>query len=147
PAARLSSVDLPAPEGPTMATIARAGRSKLTPRRTSSERPSPVAKRFETSRKERAGAPGRTAEGADGGMASGAFRLVLSTTVRPPPRLQQLAVFYISGSPAFLEWRTSLSSRTSWSNEVDRQLPVGDEIFLDHIAHFVPDREAARAAL
>src|SRR6516164_4950296 len=30
---------------------------------------------------------------------------------------------------------------------VDRQLPLGDEIFLDHIAHFVPDREAARAAL
>jgi hypothetical protein len=29
----------------------------------------------------------------------------------------------------------------------DRQLPLGDEIFLDHIAHFVPDREAARAAL
>jgi len=30
---------------------------------------------------------------------------------------------------------------------VDRQLPVGDEIFLDHIAHFVRDREAARDAL
>jgi len=30
---------------------------------------------------------------------------------------------------------------------VDRQLPLGDEIFLDHIAHFVLDREAARAAL
>ncbi len=29
----------------------------------------------------------------------------------------------------------------------DRQLPIGDEIFLDHIAHFVPDRQAARAAL
>jgi hypothetical protein len=29
----------------------------------------------------------------------------------------------------------------------DRQLPIGDEIFLDHIAHFVPDREAAQAAL
>ncbi|HEY1545113.1 MAG TPA: VOC family protein [Xanthobacteraceae bacterium] len=29
----------------------------------------------------------------------------------------------------------------------DRQLPVGEEIFLDHIAHFVPDRESARAAL
>jgi hypothetical protein len=26
-------------------------------------------------------------------------------------------------------------------------LPLGDEIFLDHIAHFVPDREAACAAL
>jgi hypothetical protein len=31
--------------------------------------------------------------------------------------------------------------------EVERQLPVGDEIFLDHIAHFVPDRDAARDAL
>ena len=30
---------------------------------------------------------------------------------------------------------------------VDRQLPLGDEIFLDHLAHFVPDRDAARAAL
>jgi hypothetical protein len=29
----------------------------------------------------------------------------------------------------------------------DRQLPIGDEIFLDHIAHFVRDREAAQAAL
>ncbi len=32
-------------------------------------------------------------------------------------------------------------------SEADRQLPLGDEIFLDHIAHFVPDRDAARAAL
>jgi hypothetical protein len=31
--------------------------------------------------------------------------------------------------------------------EADRQLPVGEEIFLDHIAHFVPDRDAAIAAL
>jgi hypothetical protein len=30
---------------------------------------------------------------------------------------------------------------------VERQLPIGDEIFLDHIAHFVPDRVAACAAL
>jgi hypothetical protein len=29
----------------------------------------------------------------------------------------------------------------------DRQLPLGDAIFLDHVAHFVPDRAAARAAL
>jgi hypothetical protein len=28
-----------------------------------------------------------------------------------------------------------------------RQLPIGDEIFLDHIAHFVPDVEAATRAL
>ena len=28
-----------------------------------------------------------------------------------------------------------------------RQLPVGDEIFLDHVAHFVPDVEAATRAL
>jgi Glyoxalase-like domain len=31
--------------------------------------------------------------------------------------------------------------------EIDRQLPIGDEIFLDHIAHFVRDRDAARVAL
>ena len=31
--------------------------------------------------------------------------------------------------------------------EADRQLPVGDEIFLDHVAHFVRDREAARQGL
>jgi hypothetical protein len=31
--------------------------------------------------------------------------------------------------------------------EVDRQLPVGDEIFLDHVAHFVSDRQAASRAL
>lgn len=31
--------------------------------------------------------------------------------------------------------------------EAERQLPVGDEIFLDHIGHFVADRDAAAAAL
>ena len=33
------------------------------------------------------------------------------------------------------------------NQEVDRQLPVGGEIFLDHVAHFVRDAEAATAAL
>ena len=33
------------------------------------------------------------------------------------------------------------------TNEADRQLPLAEEIFLDHIGHFVSDREAARAAL
>jgi len=32
-------------------------------------------------------------------------------------------------------------------NEIDRQLPTGDEIFLDHVAHFVHDADAARQAL
>ena len=32
-------------------------------------------------------------------------------------------------------------------NEIDRQLPAGDEIFLDHVAHFVRDAEAASRAL
>src|SRR5690606_10708957 len=32
-------------------------------------------------------------------------------------------------------------------DELPRQLPLGDEIFLDHVGHFVPDREAASAAL
>jgi hypothetical protein len=36
---------------------------------------------------------------------------------------------------------------SSAQNEVDRQLPAGDEIFLDHVAHFVRDPEAARQAL
>lgn len=35
----------------------------------------------------------------------------------------------------------------SGQHEVDRQLPAGDEIFLDHVAHFVRDPEAARQAL
>jgi hypothetical protein len=30
--------------------------------------------------------------------------------------------------------------------EVDRQLPLGEEIFLDHVGHFVADREAASHA-
>lgn len=32
-------------------------------------------------------------------------------------------------------------------NEIDRQLPVGDEIFLDHVGHFVRAPEAASRAL
>ena len=31
--------------------------------------------------------------------------------------------------------------------EADRQLPQGRQVFLDHVAHFVRDKEAARAAL
>jgi len=33
------------------------------------------------------------------------------------------------------------------SAEADRQLPIGDEIFLDHVGHFVRDPDAAAAAL
>jgi len=33
------------------------------------------------------------------------------------------------------------------SDDIGRQLPVGDEIFLDHVAHFVRDAEAASRAL
>ena len=32
-------------------------------------------------------------------------------------------------------------------HDADRQLPVGDEIFLDHVGHFVGDPQAASAAL
>ncbi len=32
-------------------------------------------------------------------------------------------------------------------DEIDRQLPVGDEIFLDHVGHFVREPEAASRAL
>jgi len=31
--------------------------------------------------------------------------------------------------------------------EADRQLPIGDEIFLDHVAHWVPDSAAATEAM
>src|SRR6266581_4875074 len=33
------------------------------------------------------------------------------------------------------------------SSAIDRQLPRADEIFLDHLAHFVPDAQAASRAL
>src|SRR5438046_6991641 len=33
------------------------------------------------------------------------------------------------------------------SSAIDRQLPRADEIFLDHLAHFIPDAEAASRAL
>jgi hypothetical protein len=39
------------------------------------------------------------------------------------------------------------STRESTHNEIDRQLPAGDEIFLDHVAHFVRDADAAQRAL
>ena len=32
-------------------------------------------------------------------------------------------------------------------SEADRQLPIADEIFLDHVGHFVRDPEAAIRAL
>jgi hypothetical protein len=35
----------------------------------------------------------------------------------------------------------------SVKSEIDRQLPVGDEIFLDHVGHFVRDPDAAGGAL
>jgi hypothetical protein len=40
-----------------------------------------------------------------------------------------------------------LSVPSSTQDKVDRQLPVGDEIFLDHVAHFVRDADAAQRAL
>ena len=36
---------------------------------------------------------------------------------------------------------------THSAEELARQLPLGDEIFLDHVGHFVPDAQAASAAL
>jgi hypothetical protein len=38
-------------------------------------------------------------------------------------------------------------TKNSHPEEVDRRLPVGGEIFLDHVAHFVADPEAASRAL
>jgi hypothetical protein len=33
------------------------------------------------------------------------------------------------------------------THEIDRQLPIGDEMFLDHVGHFVRDSEAASRAM
>jgi catechol 2,3-dioxygenase-like lactoylglutathione lyase family enzyme len=38
-------------------------------------------------------------------------------------------------------------ARPNTQHETDRQLPAGDEIFLDHVAHFVRDGQAASRAL
>jgi Glyoxalase-like domain len=38
-------------------------------------------------------------------------------------------------------------TQVSPSDQIGRQLPVGEEIFLDHVAHFVRDAEAASNAL
>src|SRR6202008_3161751 len=43
------------------------------------------------------------------------------------------------------EERSAMTDATG--SEIDRQLPLGDEIFLDHVGHFVPDPQAASDAL
>jgi hypothetical protein len=35
----------------------------------------------------------------------------------------------------------------SQTTQIERQLPLNDEIFLDHVGHFVRDPQAAAAAL
>ena len=40
-----------------------------------------------------------------------------------------------------------MTANRASSTEIDRQLPVGGEIFLDHVGHFVRDAEAASRAL
>lgn len=40
-----------------------------------------------------------------------------------------------------------MTPRASIHPDIDRQLPIGDEIFLDHLAHFVRDADAAKRAL
>jgi len=67
PAARFNNVDLPDPDGPTMATISPAGTSKLMSCKTSSE-PFPCGNRFDTWTNDRAGAS--TAAGASEALCS-----------------------------------------------------------------------------
>jgi hypothetical protein len=43
--------------------------------------------------------------------------------------------------------RNSLAPQRSQRAEADRQLPMGEEIFLDHVGHFVRDPDAAARAL
>ncbi len=42
---------------------------------------------------------------------------------------------------------SDVSPRPADRDDIDRQLPAGDEIFLDHLAHFVRDADAASRAL
>jgi hypothetical protein len=50
-----------------------------------------------------------------------------------------------------IAWERTLGNEKLMVNaegaDVDRQLPLGEEIFLDHVGHFVADREAASHAL
>ncbi|HEY7301717.1 MAG TPA: VOC family protein [Xanthobacteraceae bacterium] len=39
------------------------------------------------------------------------------------------------------------AGRAPRGDDIDRRLPSHDEIFLDHVGHFVPDRDVARGAL
>ncbi|MPZ37360.1 MAG: hypothetical protein GEU95_04730 [Rhizobiales bacterium] len=43
--------------------------------------------------------------------------------------------------------RTDSMAQNVAMTEIERQLPLGDEIFLDHVGHFVGDPQAASAAL
>jgi hypothetical protein len=52
----------------------------------------------------------------------------------------------LSTPPESLDPSNNLSAAPT-NDEADRQLPLGDEIFLDHVAHFVRDAEAASQAL
>ena len=49
-------------------------------------------------------------------------------------------------TPALAEGSTDMTHVFS-AGETDRQLPTGDEIFLDHVGHFVRDPDAASQAL
>ena len=49
-------------------------------------------------------------------------------------------------APALAEGATDMTHVFS-AGETDRQLPTGDEIFLDHVGHFVRDADAASKAL
>jgi glyoxalase-like protein len=51
-----------------------------------------------------------------------------------------------ASKPALAESAADMTHAFS-ATEIDRQLPMGDEIFLDHVGHFVRDPEAASQAL
>src|ERR1700752_4095130 len=88
--------------------------------------------------------------------------MVLTATNAPTLRQIGIRLGHSCGSsPSLAAWPRShqhapdltmrFGSRGSWVQEArrdaDRQLPLAGEIFLDHVAHFVRDPEAASRAL
>jgi Glyoxalase-like domain len=79
---------------------------------------------------------------------AGIPRVARSRPWRPGSRRGRLAPGFAPAAYRSYHNARSLLSRCKRSGgEVHRQLPLGEEIFLDHVAHFVTDRDAARAAL
>jgi hypothetical protein len=79
---------------------------------------------------------------------------IVSHLVRGALDLQNMAIASYAASPIAVQMSHAVYGRTEKVPAMtvpeqetgDRQLPYGEEIVLDHVGHFVPDREAASHA-